>query len=63
MGTKEINIKALKKFAKKNLKDYLITSESILEEPDDMPHEEYVKKVKIWLQALEMEKKIVDSKG
>jgi len=58
----EIYVEALKKFAKRELKSYPITGKFILEEPEKMSKEEFILKVKIWLQMLEKEMEIEESR-
>ena len=53
MTRKMINLKSLKKFAKKELKNYPLTSKFILEEPEKISDEEFIIKIKVWLQLLE----------
>lgn len=48
-----LQLKSLKNFAKKKLNDYPITHDFILGEVDTIPLEEFIIKVKIWLQLLE----------
>ena len=57
-----IDLRPLKKFAKKRLNDYPITCKFILEEPEKIPVEEFVLKVKVWLQTMEKDIEIKESR-
>jgi hypothetical protein len=51
--SRKIDIISLKQFAKKELRQYALTYEFLLGEPDMIPVEEFVTKVRVWLQLLE----------
>ena len=57
-----VNLKSLKNFAKKELKDYPITCKFILEEPEKISSEEFILKVKVWLQTFEKDIEIKESR-
>ena len=62
MTREMINLKLLKKFAKRELNDYPITHRFILEEPEKISTEEFILKVKIWLQTFEKDIEIKESR-
>jgi len=57
-----IDLKPLKKFAKQGLKDYPVTCKFVLEEPEKIPVEEFILKVKVWLQTIEKDIEIKESR-
>ena len=59
--TDTINIRPLKAFTKKRLKDYPIIHKFILEEPEKINVEEFILKTKVWLQLLEKDIEIKKS--
>lgn len=66
MGTlidTKVDTRALKDFANREFRDYPLVRKIILQEPDQMPTQEFVIKSKIWLQLLAEERQIEDSRG
>jgi len=57
-----VNLKPLKNFVKNKLKDYPITCKFILEEPEKISSEEFILKVKVWLQTFEKDIEIKESR-
>jgi hypothetical protein len=50
-----LHLEALKLFAKKQLREYPITREFILEEPTEMTTEHFLSNIRTWLRLLEKE--------
>ena len=55
MKSKEVDIRKLKNFAKQYLGRYPLIYGLILEDRDKIPSEEFILKVKVWLQLLDKE--------